>query len=146
MSYVHLGHDCHVGDHVIISNGSQFAGHVTVEDRVGISGLCAFHQFVRVGRHAYVGGCSRVAKDVPPFVKAVGNPVKLYGLNSVGLQRSGFEDGTIAELKRTYRLLFRSDLNLGQALERARAELNTDVPEVHAMLKFVEESQRGVGF
>jgi UDP-N-acetylglucosamine acyltransferase len=119
---------------------------VTVEDRVGISGLCAFHQFVRVGRHAYVGGCSRVAKDVPPFVKAVGNPVKLYGLNSVGLQRSGFEDGTIAELKRTYRLLFRSDLNLGQALERARAELNTDVPEVHAMLKFVEESQRGVGF
>ena len=145
MSYVHLGHDCHVGDHVIISNGSQFAGHVTVEDRVGISGLCAFHQFVRVGRNAYVGGCSRVAKDVPPFVKAVGNPVKLYGLNSVGLQRSGFSEATIAELKKAYRLLFRSDLNLGQALERARAELNVELPEVHAMLAFVEASERGVG-
>ena len=145
MSYVHLGHDCHVGDHVIISNGSQFAGHVTVEDRVGISGLCAFHQFVRVGRNAYVGGCSRVAKDVPPFVKAVGNPVKLYGLNSVGLQRSGFAEATIAELKKAYRLLFRSDLNLGQALERARAELNVELPEVHAMLAFVEASERGVG-
>ena len=146
MSYVHLGHDCHFGDHVIVSNGSQFAGHVTVEDRVGISGLCAFHQFVRVGRNSYVGGCSRVAKDVPPFVKAVGNPVKLYGLNSVGLQRSGFADATIAELKKAYRLLFRSDLNLGQALERARGELNVDVPEVHAMLAFVEASERGVGF
>jgi UDP-N-acetylglucosamine acyltransferase len=146
MSYVHLGHDCHFGDHVIVSNGSQFAGHVTVEDRVGISGLCAFHQFVRVGRHAYVGGCSRVAKDVPPFVKAVGNPVKLYGLNSVGLQRGGMAEGTIAELKRAYRLLFRSDLNLGQAIERARAELNVEVPEVDAMLAFVEASDRGVGF
>lgn len=146
MSYVHLGHDCHIGDHVIISNGTQFAGHVTVEDRVGISGLCAFHQFVRVGRHAYVGGCSRVVKDVPPFVRAAGNPVKLFGLNSVGLQRSGFAEATIAELKRAYRLLFRSDLNLSQALERARAELDPAPPEVQAMLAFVEASERGVGF
>jgi UDP-N-acetylglucosamine acyltransferase len=146
MSYVHLGHDCHVGDHVIISNGSQLAGHVTIEDRVGISGLCAFHQFVRVGRHAYVGGMSRVAKDVPPYVRATGNPIKLYGLNSVGLQRSGFPEETVAELKRAYRLLFRSDLNLGQALERARAELNVAMPEVAAMLAFVEASERGVGF
>src|SRR3982751_5705464 len=87
MSYVHLGHDCHFGDHVIVSNSSQFAGHVTVEDRVIVSGLCAFHQFVRIGRHAFIGGCSRVAKDVPPFLRAVGNPMKLYGLNPVGLAR-----------------------------------------------------------
>jgi UDP-N-acetylglucosamine acyltransferase len=146
MSYVHLGHDCHIGDHVIISNSSQFAGHVTVEDRVGISGLCAFHQFVRVGRNAYVGGCSRVAKDVPPFVKAVGNPVKLYGLNSVGLQRNGFAEQTIAELKRAYRLLFRSDINLSQAVERGREELNVELPEVRHLLDFVESSGRGVGF
>jgi UDP-N-acetylglucosamine acyltransferase len=146
MSYVHLGHDCHFGDQVIVSNASQFAGHVTVEDRVGISGLCAFHQFVRVGRNAYVGGCSRVAKDVPPFVKAVGNPVKLYGLNSVGLQRSGFSEETIAELKRAYRLLFRSDMNLSQAVERGRAELDVSVAEVRQMLDFVESSGRGVGF
>ena len=145
MSYVHLGHDCHVGDGVILSNAVQLAGHVIVEDRAIISGLSAVHQFARIGKHSFVGGCSRVAKDVPPFVKAVGNPVKLYGLNSVGLQRSGFAEATIAELKKAYRLLFRSDLNLGQALERARAELNVELPEVHAMLAFVEASERGVG-
>jgi UDP-N-acetylglucosamine acyltransferase len=86
-----------------------------------------------------------VAKDVPPYLKAVGNPVKLYGLNSVGLQRSGFGDEAIRELKRAYRLLFRSELNVSQALERARAELQP-LPEVDALLKFIEESDRGVGF
>ncbi len=143
MSYVHLAHDCVLGDGVLISNATQLAGHVVVEDRAIISGLCAFHQFVRVGRHAFVGGCSRVAKDVPPYVKAVGNPVKLYGLNSVGLQRSGFEDGPLRELKRAYRLCFNSDLNVSQALTRARAEL-TPSPEVDHFLAFLEQSARGV--
>jgi UDP-N-acetylglucosamine acyltransferase len=149
MSYVHLGHDCHFGDHVIVSNSSQFAGHVTVEDRVIVSGLCAFHQFVRVGRHAFVGGCSRIAKDVPPFLRASGNPMKLYGLNTVGLQRSGFDDETLHELKRAYRLLFRSELILSQAVERGRAELNLEIVETRQMLDFVEASVRdgrGVGF
>jgi UDP-N-acetylglucosamine acyltransferase len=145
MSYVHLGHDCHVGDGVILSNAVQLAGHVTIEDRATISGLSAVHQFVRIGRHAFIGGCSRVSKDVPPFLKAVGNPVKLYGLNSVGLQRSGFEETVLLELKRAYRLLFRSELNLTQAIERANAELNP-LPEVRHFLNFIEESQRGVGF
>ena len=88
---------------------------------------------------------SRVAKDVPPYLKAVGNPVRLYGLNSVGLQRSGFEADTVRELKRAYRLLFRSDLNVSQALERARAEL-PDLPEVSHFLGFIEQSERGIGF
>ena len=145
MSYVHLAHDCHVGDGVIISNGTQLAGHVTVEDRAILSGLTAVHQFVKIGRHSFVGGCSRVAKDVPPFIKAVGNPVKLYGLNSVGLQRSGFAEETVRELKRAYRLFFRSELNMSQAIERAKAELQP-LPEVEYFLQFIEESQRGVGF
>ena len=145
MSYVHLAHDCHVGDGVIISNGTQLAGHVTVEDRAILSGLSAVHQFVKIGRHSFVGGCSRVAKDVPPFIKAVGNPVKLYGLNSVGLQRSGFAEETVRELKRAYRLFFRSELNMSQATERAKAELQP-LPEVEYFLQFIEESQRGVGF
>ena len=145
MSYVHLAHDCHVGDHVILSNGVQLAGHVTVETRASISGLTAVHQFVRVGQYSFVGGCSRVAKDVPPYVKAVGNPVKLYGLNSVGLQRNGFDETTMRELKRAYRLLFRSELNVSQAVERARAEL-PGIAEVDALLTFVEQSERGVGF
>jgi UDP-N-acetylglucosamine acyltransferase len=145
MSYVHLAHDCHVGDNVIISNAVQLAGHVTVEDYATISGLSAAHQFVRIGAHSFVGGCSRVAKDVPPFLKAVGNPIKLYGLNSVGLQRRGFADDTVRELKRAYRLMFRSELNVSQALERARAELQP-LPEVTRFLRFIEESQRGIGF
>ena len=145
MSYVHLGHDCHVGDGVILSNSVQLAGHVLIEDRAIVSGLSAVHQFARIGRHAFVGGCSRVAKDVPPYLKAVGNPVRLYGLNSVGLQRSGFDPEALRELKRAYRLLFRSDLNVSQALERARSEL-PDLPEVRHFLQFIEDSQRGIGF
>jgi UDP-N-acetylglucosamine acyltransferase len=145
MSYVHLAHDCYIGDHVIISNGTQLAGHVTVEDKATISGLCAVHQFSRIGRHSFIGGCSRVAQDVPPFVRAVGNPIKLFGLNSVGLRRTGFEEDVVRELKRAYRFCFRSDLNLGQGVERARAEL-TMLPEVRHFLDFIEASQRGVGF
>ncbi len=145
MSYVHLAHDCHIGDHVIISNGTQLAGHVTVEDKATISGLCAVHQFSRIGRHSFIGGCSRVAQDVPPFVRAVGNPIKLFGLNSVGLRRTGFEEDVVRELKRAYRLCFRSDLNLGQGVERARAELS-QFPDVQHFLDFIEASQRGVGF
>ncbi|MEK0431369.1 MAG: hypothetical protein RL139_1173 [Gemmatimonadota bacterium] len=143
MSYVHLAHDCHLGDGVIVSNGTQFAGHVTVEDRAIVSGLCAVHQFVKIGRHAFIGGASRVTKDIPPFVKAVGNPVKLYGLNSVGLQRSGFKPEVISDLKQAYRLFFRSELNITQALERARADLGAS-PEVEAFLAFVDASGRGV--
>lgn len=143
MTYVHLAHDCHIGDGVIISNGTQLAGHVTIEDRAILSGLVAVHQFVKIGKHAFVGGMSRVAKDVPPFLKAVGSPMKLYGLNSVGLQRSGFDEPVVRELKRAYRLFFRSELNVSQALERARAELQL-FPEVEHFLRFLEESGRGV--
>lgn len=143
MSYVHLGHDCHVGDHVIIANGSQLAGHVTVEDRVNISGLCAVHQFVKIGRHSFIGGCSRVPKDVPPFIKAVGNPIKLYGLNSVGLERAGFDAEVVRELKRAYRLFFRSELNVSQARARAEKELQA-LPDVLHFLGFVGASERGV--
>ena len=143
MSYVHLAHDCHVGDGVILSNGVQLAGHVTIEDKVTISGLVAVHQFARIGRFSFVGGMSRVSKDIPPFIKAVGNPIKLYGLNSVGLQRNGFSEEVMRELKRAYRLFFRSELNVSQALERARTELQQS-PEVEALIRFVDESQRGV--
>ncbi|MFL5595700.1 MAG: acyl-ACP--UDP-N-acetylglucosamine O-acyltransferase [Gemmatimonadaceae bacterium] len=143
MSYVHLGHDCHIGNNVILSNVVQLAGHVTIEDRAILSGLTAAHQFVRIGRHSFIGGMSRVSKDIPPFLKAVGNPVKLYGLNTVGLQRNGIDESTIRELKRAYRLLFRSDLNVTQAIERAQDELDP-LPEVKELIGFVEASERGV--
>jgi UDP-N-acetylglucosamine acyltransferase len=144
MSYVHLAHDCRLGNGVIISNGTQLAGHIVIEDRVTISGLCAAHQFVRIGRQSFIGGCSRISKDVPPFVKAVGNPVKLYGLNTIGLQRAGMAEAAMRELKRAYRLCFNSDeLNLAQGIERARAEIEP-LPEVQHFLGFLEESVRGV--
>jgi UDP-N-acetylglucosamine acyltransferase len=143
MTYVHLAHDCHVGNNVIISNGSQFAGHITIEDRCIISGLVAVHQFVRIGAFSFIGGHSRVPKDVPPYLKAVGNPIKLYGLNSVGLQRNNFSAEVVHELKRAYRLFFRSELNVTQAMERAEHELQP-FPEVKHFLEFVGASGRGV--
>lgn len=143
MSYVHLAHDCHVGDDVVIANATQCAGHVTIHDRAILSGLNAVHQFVTIGTYAFVGGGSRVNQDIPPYVKAVGNPMELYGLNSIGLQRAGFSGETVAALKRAYRLFFNSDLNLSQALERARTELPA-FPEVERFLAFVESSERGV--
>jgi UDP-N-acetylglucosamine acyltransferase len=143
MTYVHLAHDCHVGDDVVIANATQCAGHVTIHDRAILSGLNAVHQFVTIGTYAFVGGGSRVNQDIPPYVKAVGNPMELYGLNSIGLQRAGFSGETVAALKRAYRLFFNSDLNLSQALERARSDL-PGFPEVERFLAFVESSERGV--
>jgi UDP-N-acetylglucosamine acyltransferase len=142
MSYVHLAHDCHVGDGVIISNGTHLAGHVTIDEKAIVSGLVGFHQFATIGRYSFIGGCSRVAKDVPPYVKAVGNPIKLYGLNSVGLERNGFPEDVRRELKRAYRLFFKSELNLSQARERAAAELQP-FPEIQEFLAFFDRSDRG---
>lgn len=143
MSYVHIGHDCRIGNSVILSNVVQLAGHVAIEDKAIISGMSAVHQFARIGRQSFIGGMSRVSKDIPPFLKAVGNPVKLYGLNTVGLQRSGMDEETVRELKRAYRLLFRSDLNVTQAIERAQTEIGP-IPEVQELIRFVEASERGV--
>jgi UDP-N-acetylglucosamine acyltransferase len=143
MSYVHLAHDCQIGNGVILVNSVQFGGHVTVGDKAIIAGASAAHQFVKIGQYAFVGGCSRISQDVPPYVKAVGNPIKLYGLNSVGLQRNNFDEEVVRELKRAYRIFFRSELNVTQAKEREAAELKP-FPEVLELLRFVEESGRGV--
>jgi UDP-N-acetylglucosamine acyltransferase len=143
MSYVHLAHDCQVGDGVILVNSVQLAGHVTVGERAIIAGQSAAHQFVKIGQYSFVGGCSRISQDVPPYVKAVGNPIKLYGLNSVGLQRNNFPEEVVRELKRAYRIFFRSELNVSQAKARAATELKP-YPEVLELLRFVEDSGRGV--
>jgi UDP-N-acetylglucosamine acyltransferase len=121
MTYVHIAHDCVIGDDVILANSIQMAGHVTIDDRAIVSGLVPIHQFVRIGTYAFVGGGSRVNQDVPPYTKAVGNPMHLYGLNSVGLQRAGFAPDVKLALKRAYRLLFNSDLTVSQGIARARA-------------------------
>jgi UDP-N-acetylglucosamine acyltransferase len=143
MAYSHVAHDCTVSDHVILSNSVNMGGHVTIEEWAIVGGGTQIHQFARIGCYAFVGGASAVRKDVPPYVKAAGSPMQLYGLNSVGLQRRGFSDDVRRELKRAYRLFFASNYNTTQALARAREELRA-LPEIETFLSFFEESERGV--
>jgi UDP-N-acetylglucosamine acyltransferase len=145
MAYTHVAHDCRVGDHVVLSNAVNMAGHVEIEDWAIVGGLTPIHQFVRIGTHAFVGGQSRVSQDVPPYCRAAGIPGKLYGLNTVGLERRGFSAETRAALKQAYRLLFQSKMNVSQGLVRARDEVEP-LPEVERFLAFVEGSERGVLF
>lgn len=143
MTYVHVAHDCRLGDGVTIANSTQLSGHITIEDKATLSGLIAVHQFVTIGTYAFVGGASRIPQDIPPYVKAVGNPVELFGLNSVGLQRAGFSSETLLALKRAYRQLFNSDRPRAEAV----AELEADsrrYPEVRRLLEFVTSTRRGV--
>jgi UDP-N-acetylglucosamine acyltransferase len=143
MAYVHVAHDCVIGDRVILANAVNMGGHVEIEEWAIVGGVTAIHQFVRIGAHAFVGGASRVSKDIPPYVKASGSPIELFGLNSVGLQRRGFPDEVRRELKRLYRLFFNSSLNVSQALAQARLELAPH-PEVERFLAFIERSERGI--
>jgi UDP-N-acetylglucosamine acyltransferase len=143
MAYTHVAHDCVLGNNIILSNAVNMAGHVTIGDHATISGLTCIHQFVQIGMHSFIGGGSRVPKDVPPFVMAVGNPIMLNGLNSVGLQRKGFSEEVRQELKRAYKIFFRSQYNISQALERARTELK-QLPEIKFFNDFIAHSERGV--
>jgi UDP-N-acetylglucosamine acyltransferase len=143
MTYVHVAHDCRIGDGVTIANSTQLSGHITVEDRATLSGLIAIHQFVTIGTYAFVGGASRVNQDIPPYIKAVGNPVELFGLNSIGLQRAGFQPLVLAALKRAYRQLFNSDLPRSEAIA-ALADDIAQFTEVRRLVEFVSTARRGV--
>jgi UDP-N-acetylglucosamine acyltransferase len=143
MAYVHVAHDCRVGHGVVLANAVNMGGHVTIGDYAIVGGMTPIHQFVRIGEHAFVGGASRVSKDVAPYVRAAGNPLEMSGLNSVGLRRRGFGPEVRRELKRAYRLFFHTDLNVSQAIERARADLDL-IPEVERFIAFFETTDRGV--
>lgn len=143
MAYCHIAHDCKVGDNVIMANAATLAGHIEIEDFAVIGGLVAIHQFVRVGAYSIIGGASAVSKDVPPYVMAVGNRARLFGLNITGLRRSNFSDITINNLKKAYKILFKSGMLLNNALEKVRLEI-PDSKEVGKLVTFVEESKRGV--
>lgn len=143
MAYTHVAHDCELGNHVILSNSVNMAGHVIMEDWVIVGGITPIHQFVRIGAHAFVGGGSRIPQDVPPYTRVAGSPAKLYGLNSVGLERRGFSPETRQALKRAYRILFQSKLTLSKAVARAEEEI-PGVPEVGHLLSFIRASERGI--
>jgi len=143
MAYVHIAHNCKLGDHVIIANSTGLAGHVEVEDYAIISPLSGVHQFCRIGAHCIVGGASAVVKDIPPYTMANGNRATLFGLNLIGLQRRGFSESSIAAVKQAYRIIFRSDLLLEEALEKAKAEVE-DCPEVRHFIDFIQKSKRSI--
>ncbi|MFH1479508.1 MAG: acyl-ACP--UDP-N-acetylglucosamine O-acyltransferase [Candidatus Omnitrophota bacterium] len=143
MAYSHVAHDCKVGSNCIIANSGTLAGHVTLEDRVVIGGLTAIHQFVTIGRLSIVGGCSKVVQDVPPFSTCDGHPVRIYGLNSIGLSRAGISKESQTALKKAFRILFRSKLSFKNGLDKVREEIK-GVKEVDYLTDFIKKSTRGV--
>jgi UDP-N-acetylglucosamine acyltransferase len=143
MAYVHIAHDCKIGNSVIMSNVATLAGHVTVEDHAYVGGLVAVHQFTRIGAHSMVGGFSGVVQDIPPYTIASGARAKLFGLNAVGLKRHGFSDSTINDLKKAYKILFREKRTLKDALKKIQEDLPyTD--EIKHLVEFIQENKRGI--
>ncbi|MEM9443778.1 MAG: acyl-ACP--UDP-N-acetylglucosamine O-acyltransferase [Verrucomicrobiota bacterium] len=143
LAYAHVAHNCQVGDHCVFSNNGTLAGHVIVGDYAVIGGLSAVHQFCRVGEHAMIGGCAKIVQDVPPFLVADGNPADIRAVNIVGLQRRGYTEEVIRDLKAAHKTLYNRELNTSQALEELERELS-HVKEVHHLVEFVRNSQRGV--
>ena len=143
MMYAHIAHDGLLGDQVILANSVNLAGHVEIGDYAIVGGVVPVHQFVRIGKHSIIGGGFRVQKDVCPYMLVGGYPLKTVGLNLVGLKRRGFSDKSIKLLKEVYKILFRSNLNTTQALEKIEKEVEP-VPEVKTVLDFVSSSERGI--
>lgn len=143
MTYSHVAHDCIIGDHVILANAVNIAGHVEIHDHAYVGGVVPIHQFVKIGCHAMIGGGFRVTQDVCPYMRVAGYPLKVIGVNSIGLERRGVSRETIAILKKAYKLLFRSKLNISQAVEKISSELpRTD--EIETILRFIDRSERGL--
>lgn len=142
MAYSHVAHNCTVGNYVVIANSVAMAGHVEIMDHANIGGLNAIHQFVRIGSYAMIGGHSRVPKDVPPYIMCAGSPLRIVGINKIGLERKGFTPGQIKVIEHAYRILYRSKLNVSQALKRLEEEHVS--PEVKPLIDFIKSSERGI--
>lgn len=143
MATVHVAHDCIIGDHVIIVNGSAIAGHVEIEDWAILGGMSAVHQFTKIGKHALVAGGTLVRKDIPPFVKAARTPVSYVGINSIGLRRRGFDNKKLLEIQNIYKCLYQKNLNVSQALDLVERELEP-TPERDEIIQFINDSSRGI--
>ncbi|HVG59454.1 MAG TPA: acyl-ACP--UDP-N-acetylglucosamine O-acyltransferase [Hyalangium sp.] len=143
MANSHVAHDCVVGNGCILANSAALGGHVVVEDHVIFSGLTAVHQFTRIGKHAFVAGGAMVVMDVPPYCMAQGDRAELVGLNTVGLERHGFTEAQIGRIKEAYKILFRSKMQMTEALARLKAEYGGQ-PEIDHMVSFIEQSKRGL--
>ncbi len=143
MAYSHIAHDCSVGNNCIMSNNSQMAGHVIMADFAWIAGFTAIHQFVKIGQHSFIAGGSLVRKDVPPYIKAVRNPLSYGGVNSVGLKRRGFSLEKINQILDIYRIIYNKGFNTSKALEFIEEEM-TATDERDEIIGFIRESERGI--
>ena len=143
MAYSHVAHDCVIGDNVVFANCAALAGHVEIGDFVTLGGLTAVHQFVKIGPYAFSGGGTIVTKDVPPYIMVAGNPAEPHGVNAIGLKRRGFTDDQVRNIREAYRILYRSDLKLTEAVDQLRA-LGETQPEVRTLVEFIGTSTRSL--
>lgn len=143
MAYSHIAHCCHIGNHVIIANACQIAGHVTIEDMATIEGIVGIVQFLRVGTMAFVGGMSKISKDMPPYMIGHGDPLEVRGFNRIGMERRGVSEAGRKAIKEAYRILYRQDAPVSQALDKIEAEVE-QTPEIKHLLEFCRSSEKGV--
>lgn len=143
MAYVHIAHDCIVGDGTVFANNASLAGHVTIEDHVILGGFTLIHQFCSVGAYAFTAMASAISKDVPPYLMVSGHMAKPHGLNTEGLKRHAFSSDSIGQLRRAYKILYRSNYTVEQALEKL-VELEKDCPEVARWVVFLRNTTRGI--
>lgn len=143
MATCHVGHDCKLGNEVIIANGSPLAGHVTIHDRVNVGGLTGIHQFCVIGTMSFIGGMSRVNKDALPYMLCEGHPARCHGPNTIGLERSGLSQDQIKTIRAIYKILYRANLNTSQAVTRVESDI-PDCDEKATILTFIAQSERGL--
>ncbi|MCI0655221.1 MAG: acyl-ACP--UDP-N-acetylglucosamine O-acyltransferase [Methylococcaceae bacterium] len=143
MAYVHVAHDCVIGNNVVMANGASLAGHVYLDDFAILGGFTLVHQFSRIGQHSFSAMGSTISRDVPPYVMVGGRPTKPFGINSVGLERKGFSPETIREIRRAYKTLYKAGLRLEEATQVLET-MTADTPEIACMVEFVQKSGRGI--
>jgi len=143
MAYAHVAHDCVIGDNVIMANSVNLAGHIEIEEYAILGGVLPVHQFVKIGAHAMIGGGFRVQQDIAPYALAAGYPLRIVGINSIGLKRRGFARVVIKHLEQAFRILFFSKLNTSQAVQRIHNDVEI-IPEVQHILDFIDRSERGL--
>lgn len=143
MMHVHIAHDCVIRNHTILANNATLAGHIEIQDYVILGGLCAIHQFVKIGESALIAGGSMVVQDIPPYLVASGDRAKIYGINRIGLERRGFSKEEIEKIKDAFKILYRSKVTLKIAMERIKREIG-ETDQIKKFIEFISNSKRGI--
>ena len=142
MAYSHVAHDVMIQNNVILSNNVQVGGHVSIDDNAIIGGSTPIHQFCKIGKYSFIGGGLRIVQDIPPYIMAMGEPLRYSGINSIGLSRNNFTKEIIASIKRAYKIIYRSKFNVSQALKIIDKEFKED--EIKIIIDFINNSKRGI--